>query len=181
MASHDEFAALAERFRGPLAAYVRGLLWDPVELPDALQATLLVAFEKFAEFERGTNFGAWIFRIATNVVFNLNRKARRPEPPAVELAESLDLEAAYEEVLKDPEPILQRVDGDLRRAFVELNDAERASLLLVTVCGVTCREAASVLSMPIGTVMGNLARARGKMRQRLAAVARSRGWVREAP
>lgn len=162
--------------REPLTAYVRGLLWNPSDLPDALQSAFLVAFRKFGAFEEGTDFRAWIFRIATLTVFGMNRKAGTPLPIPEEVPAEveLDREYAYDEILRDPDRLLQSFDDDVRRAVLALTEPERAALLLVSVGGFRCREAADILDMPIGSVMGYVGRARGKLRERLAEFARGR-------
>lgn len=169
-----DFASHAERVREPLTAYVRGLLWNPSDLPDALQSTLLTAFRKFGQFD-GRDFRAWIFRIATLTVFGMNRGGEAASPLTdVPAEEELAREYAYEEILRDPERLLQNFDDEVRRAVLALTESERASLLLVVVAGFRCREAAEILEIPIGSVMGYLARARGKLRERLADLARGR-------
>lgn len=177
----DRFLRHLEAVREPLTAYVRSLLWNSSDLADALQSTLLTAFEKFCAFEEGTNFRAWVFQIATHTVFNLNRKHAPRDVPPPDLAESLEHEVAYDQLLKDPDVVLTHVDDEIRRAVRELTEPERAALLLVSVGGVSCREAASILDMPIGSVMGYLGRARVKLRSHLAMYARDRGLLKEAP
>lgn len=177
----DRFLRHLEAVREPLTAYVRSLLWNPSDLGDALQSTFLTAFEKFRRFEEGTNFHAWIFTIATHTTFNLNRKQAPRRVPPPDLAETLEQEVAVEALLRDPDVVLVHVEGEIRSAVRDLPEAERAALLLVSVGGVSCREAASILEMPIGSVMGYVGRARAKLRARLAMYARGLGLLEETP
>ncbi len=171
----DRFLAYLEPVREPLTSYVRGLVWNPSDLGDALQSTMFVAFSKVREFREGTDFKAWIFRIATLTVFGINRNHETPVASAEIAAEAeLEREYAYDELLQDPDRLLQNFDQEVRRAVLELPGPERAALLLVSVAGFKCREAAEALEMPIGSVMGYLARARGRLRERLADHARGR-------
>jgi RNA polymerase sigma-70 factor (ECF subfamily) len=168
-----EFLRLAEGVKGPLTAYLRGLLRNPSDLPDALQSTLLTAFRKFGDFHTGTDFRAWVFRIATLTAFDMLRRQTPIVAPADVPAEvELEREYAYEEILNDPERVLQSFDDDVRRALLALTEQERAALLLVSVTGCRAREVAEILDMPLGSVMGYVGRARGKLRERLAEFAR---------
>jgi RNA polymerase sigma-70 factor (ECF subfamily) len=59
--------------------------------------------------------------------------------------------------------------GEVRRAVEWLPTEQRAALLLVTVDGLSYREAAAVLGVPVGTIMSRLARARVALQARLEA------------
>lgn len=188
MGVHGHFLAKLESVKAPLTAYVRQLLWNPSDLDDALQTTVLTAFQKFSSFQDGTDFRSWVFRIASFTVFNINRKSATIIPTDVEQAEietpieiQLEREQIYDELLQQPERLLQTFDEDVRRAVLTLAEHERAVLLLVTIGEFRCREVADILEMPIGSVMGYLARARAKLREYLAEFARKRGWVRRTP
>ena len=54
------------------------------------------------------------------------------------------------------------------QALDRLPADQKTALLLAVVEGFTCREIAGILTVPIGTVMSRLARAREAMRQALA-------------
>lgn len=179
----DRFLDHVERIRAPLMAYLRGVLLNPSDLPDALQSALLTAYRRFSEFQEGTEFRAWVLRIATLTAFETNRKAGAVHalPEDVPAEVELEREYAYEEILREPERMLQTFDQDVRRAVLELTEHERAALLLMTAAGCRGREAAAVLDMPMGSVMGYVARARGKLRERLAEFARERGLLGRSP
>jgi len=170
------FLGHLEAVREPLTAYVRGLLWNPSDLPDALQSAFLTAFGKFAQFQEGTDFHAWVFRIATLTVFSMNRKTEPSlaTPEEVPAEVEIDREFAYDEILHDPERVLEHFDDEVRRSLLSLPENERAAFLLVIVGGFKYREAAEILEIPIGSVMGYAGRARRKIRERLAEFARGR-------
>jgi RNA polymerase sigma-70 factor (ECF subfamily) len=156
--------------RQELVAYCRHLLWEKRELEDAVQDVVLCAFREFTSFTGGS-FKRWLFAIATNVVFNLNRKRRsRPVPPVepVDAAVELGLEEAYDAILKDPSRALSTLDEPLRSCLEQLNDSERAIFLLRSIVELKYQEIAEALAVPVGTVMGTLSRARIKLRKLLA-------------
>lgn len=168
------------RLREGLTAYCARLLWSSGDLEDALQEILLTALKKHHEFEPGTDFRAWIYRIATLTCFGFNRRRKRERPaesapePAVTLEEELEREYTYEEILRDPTGILENFEDHVRRACLELNDNERAILLLKTVGGLTCAEIARTMDVPLGTAQGLLTRARMKVREKLSTWARAK-------
>lgn len=64
--------------------------------------------------------------------------------------------------------VLALSDAALTEALGELSQEHRTVLFLGVVEGFTCRELAKILSIPIGTVMSRLSRARQALRERLA-------------
>ncbi|MEW5702036.1 MAG: RNA polymerase sigma factor [Candidatus Zixiibacteriota bacterium] len=176
--------AQLEEVRPQLVPFCRHSLYDRGSLEDVLQTVVLMAYERFDDFRHGTSFHAWIFRIAANVVLNTNRRHRRESERMADLdVEELDLvaelqrEYAYDELLRDPGRVLDHVGDELLVAIGELSERERNVFLLKSICELPCREIADLLQMPVGSVMGYLARARGKLRSGLAEYAKHRGFI----
>jgi RNA polymerase sigma-70 factor, ECF subfamily len=147
----DQFERIAMPHLRSLLRVARRLTLDGAAAEDLAQETLLLAWRGFHQFQTGSNARAWLFRILLNAFYGQGRKAQRePEPvPAIvdtRLQESLEIAEALEAL-----PIEQRT-----------------VLLLCVVEGFTCREAAEVLGIPIGTVMSRLSRARQELRTSLA-------------
>ncbi len=173
-----EFVALISAVRGELLALCRSLLWEKGDLEDAVQEVLVQAIRAYPRFEAGTNFKRWFFRVATLTIYNLNRK-RRPAPRAAQepdaemsIEAELRIEDNYDSVLKDPDRIVSSLGEPLRRSMERLNDTERAVFLLRGLGDLKYQDIAEALEIPIGSVMGNLARARTKLRKALAEVPR---------
>lgn len=179
--SHKAFLAALEPHRNALGAFCSRMVRDRADLEDALQTTLLEAYRKFEAFEPGTNFRAWVFRFAALTALSVNRRrAREPDPLPEEplpASEELALEIEYDALLTRPELVRERLSDEVCRALDGLTDRERAIFLLKAIGELTCAEAAHVLSVPIGTVMGLLARARGKLRESLTEYARREGYL----
>jgi RNA polymerase sigma-70 factor (ECF subfamily) len=72
-----EFIGLLRETQAPLRGFVRMLGVSPDSVDDIAQETYLVAFERFAQFDRGTRFLAWLRTIARNIVMNEKRKDAR--------------------------------------------------------------------------------------------------------
>ena len=60
----EDFVQLMTEYQGRMYAYILSLLADPNAANDILQETNLVLWRKSTEFQVGTNFKAWAFRIA---------------------------------------------------------------------------------------------------------------------
>ncbi len=178
-----QFMALLAPLRESLYRYARHIIRDQSSAEDALQDAILSAFRKFETFQPGTDFRAWIYRFVLNTVLNYNRASRRDlevpvEPPTLDLFQNLESGFAYDEVLKDPDRFLEQVGDNVRTAFLALRPVEQTVFLLRAIEGFTYREIANLLEIPVGTVMSHLARARAKLRERLAEYAHETGFVR---
>jgi RNA polymerase sigma-70 factor, ECF subfamily len=65
---YDEFVGLLQRSTGSILAYVNALLLNWNNAEDVFQEVCVTLWQKFDEFETGTNFVAWALRIAQNKV-----------------------------------------------------------------------------------------------------------------
>lgn len=152
----------------------------PDEAADLTQETYLRALKSSGNFEeKGGGVRSWLFTILHNTFYTrVKRKARGP----VSVAE---FHGADE---KTPQPgdappawdlrsvDWEHVDGRLKRAIDALSDEHREVLLLWGVEGMKYREIASVLGVPLGTVMSRLHRARAILAESLEEFASEFGW-----
>jgi RNA polymerase sigma-70 factor (ECF subfamily) len=166
-----------------LEAYCRRSLRDGNEVADVLQAAVARAFRDFHEFEEGTNFRAWIFRYVSLEILNRNRVAGRMEPQGLltEVPANPDApdltgdEGVAMLVLHCPERYIESCDSQVADAIWKMPLLERSILLLRAIAEFRYREIAEILDVPMGTVMGLLARGRARLRTQLADYARSEG------
>lgn len=129
---------------------------------DAVQETMLRAWRAFDKFQPGTNCKAWLFRILFNLLTKQYHQARlRPETVPLDNAEhATDLLCARPADRPSQQEILSAIDA--------LPADQRSVLVLSLVEGFKCREIADILSLPIGTVMSRLSRARTVLRENLS-------------
>jgi RNA polymerase sigma-70 factor (ECF subfamily) len=146
--------------------FARWLAQNSNDAEDLVQETYLRALRSFASFQPGSNFRAWMFQILRNAFLSSRSRLERrmtvamdPEEDGPELA--VDTET--------PETILMnRSDSEtVQRAIADLPVHYRETLLLCEVEEMSYLEIAEVLSIPIGTVMSRLARARKAIRKSL--------------
>jgi len=122
---------------------------------DLVQECLLLAWKNFHQFQTGTNARAWLFRILFNAFYAEGRRLRR-FPGLVPLtADALTISPVFDEYM------------EVSRALSSLSLEHRTVLMLGAVEGFTCREMSEILSVPIGTVMSRVSRARLAIRARL--------------
>jgi RNA polymerase sigma-70 factor (ECF subfamily) len=190
---NDGFEKLAEENLHPLYSMAVRLTRQPQEAEDLVQETLLRAYRFFDKYERGTNFKAWIFKILKNAFINRYRKAQT-EPATVDfgaIEEGLEtlvdgVSPGTQAAPSDPESILMQgaVDGEIEGALDELPPEYRMVLLMAVVEEMSYKEIAAALSIPIGTVMSRLHRARRLLQGRLVEYGHRRGLIsgrRESP
>lgn len=142
---------------------------------DLVQETFLKSLRGFAGFEAGSNFKAWIFRILRNTYLTSRTglAARR----TVALEDELDKggepgSGTYPEGAIDrqtPEMNLIRLTdrAALHSAMEKLPPPLLEVVLLCDVQEMKYKEIATILEVPIGTVMSRIARARAHLRKSL--------------
>lgn len=185
MPDPSRFVALLAPHQSALEAYARRALRARNAVEDALQAAVATAWRTFDRFQDGTNFRAWMFRILAHEILNENRRLGRDtslelqaEAGAADLVDALSREAVYERLLADPGLLAEHFDGEVLRALDRLNGGERGVFLLRAIGEFAYREIAEILDIPVGSVMGHLARARAKLREALCAYAEREGQLR---
>jgi RNA polymerase sigma-70 factor (ECF subfamily) len=154
------------------AAYnlARWLVRSPADAEDVVQEAYLRAMRFFGGF-RGGDSRAWILKIVRNTCYSWARKNR-----AGNADEEFD-ETTHtkEEKREDAEAkLVEREEGErVRRALEALPEAYREVLVMREIEGLSYKEIAEVLGVPMGTVMSSLSRARQKMREQLQTTARN--------
>jgi RNA polymerase sigma factor (sigma-70 family) len=158
------FEELALPLFDSLYNFARWLAHDQYDAEDLVQETYLKALRSFASFQPGTNFRAWIFQILRNTFLSSGSRLERRMTVAMDSeADFLVLPATS----PTPESLLiERSSVDAVRCAIEqLPVIFREVLLLCDVEDASYREIADILSIPIGTVMSRLARARKVVRE----------------
>ncbi len=150
-----EIAAMIPRLR----RFAWSLTGSRDEGDDLVQAACLKALGALDQYRPGTRLDAWMFRILrTGWIDRVRFNARRPsvsDPEALEALSDAGLGAREAEARLT----LARVRG----AMDGLPPEQREVLALVGIEGLSYREAADTLGIPIGTVMSRLGRARARL------------------
>jgi RNA polymerase sigma-70 factor (ECF subfamily) len=158
---HPELVAAIPRLR----RYARLLTGDTSRADDLVQDTLARAWEKRRLWRTGSDLRAWLFTIMHNVYVNQLALARRDGANI-----SIDAEpgnASWQPPVRANQ--LDRVElMEVVQQIGRLSPDQREVLLLAAVEELRYEEIAGILSIPMGTVMSRLSRARHKLRRLIA-------------
>jgi RNA polymerase sigma-70 factor (ECF subfamily) len=174
-----------EQYRRELTAHCYRMLGSPFEAEDAVQDALLRAWRNLDRFEGRASLRNWLYRIATNVCFDmLNSKERRARP--MDLGPARDPNGPIGEILPEvtwieplPDRLVVQDGGDpaevaegretIRLAFVaalqHLPPRQRAVLILCEVLKWKASEVAELLETSVASVNSALQRARATLDQ----------------
>jgi RNA polymerase sigma-70 factor (ECF subfamily) len=155
------FGTLVRRHQQRIFGLGARLLGNGSDADDLVQETFLRAWRALDRFDENRPLAPWLVRIATNRALQvLETRSRRP---AEELTETL----RWEGPSPDEEVDQARRRVEVMKALNALPDDQRTILVLRAYEGLSYREIADTLEVPIGTVMSRLARAREAMRRRV--------------
>ena len=157
-----------------LRRFARGLSGSVADADDLVQAACERALARQHQFQEGTRFDSWMFRIVQTIwIDQIRSRDVRKE----------DGDIAQDRLGSDA-PV-RRVEArlaldEVRRALDRLSPDQRTALLLVTVEGLSYKEAAEMVQVPVGTIMSRLARARIALQLQLEAGREGRGSTKDA-
>lgn len=148
----DQLREMLQRLR-------RFALWltrEGTSADDLVQATVERALSRGAQQRDPASLRAWLFSILYRQFLDSKRRERRH-------MRWLSWFGRAEEVGNNTEDIVEAQTG--LAAFARLSAEQRALLMMVSVEGMSYKEAAQALDVPIGTVMSRLSRARAALRE----------------
>jgi len=143
--------------------FARWLTHDREEAEDLVQETYRKALKGFPSFQPGTNFRAWMYRIMRNTFLTSRTGLKSGMTISLDSEEG---ESVLPATAETPESLLiDRTNQQMvQEAIEELPVIFREVLLLCDVEEMSYQEIAETISIPIGTVMSRLARARNALR-----------------
>lgn len=155
-----EFANDLVRLVPRLRRFALGLCGNAADADDLVQAACVRALANADAFLEGSRMDSWMYRIIQNLWLDSRRRQKvRAAPVEAPLDDGgLGARAAEGRML------LSQVFGQMDR----LPEGQRIVLTLVAVEGLSYREVAEVLDIPIGTVTSRLVRAREALSASLA-------------
>jgi RNA polymerase sigma-70 factor (ECF subfamily) len=180
MATTVDVGAELEQYRRELTGYCYRMLASPFEAEDAVQETMIRAWRAYDRFEGRSALRSWLYRIATNVCFDLlNGRERRPRPmdlgPAgAPVLENLNVPSEVSWLQPMPDSLLPEEAAiereSVRLAFVaalqHLPPRQRAALILAEVLRWQASEIAELLETSVASVNSALQRARATIASR---------------
>ena len=171
----DQEAAqvLFERYRDAAYRIAYHHLGHAEDALDVVQEAFIKALNGLPRLKEPTRFRSWLLRIVTNQARDLGRRHRRRDRLGLR-AVGTDEETgdAGPQAIEHTTPAQEAETRELARGIHEaINDLEehhREVLLLISQGGLSYREVAEELDIPIGTVMSRLHYARRAVRDWLA-------------
>jgi RNA polymerase sigma-70 factor (ECF subfamily) len=183
------FTDLVTAHADALYGYALHLTANASDAEDLLQESLLHAMRSYGQLRDPAGARSWLFTIATNAWRDRHRaRSRRPatvplEPESVDDGFSLFTTIAIE----DPFPYSDELhldflrlfaDEELQTVFGAISAQHRLPLILTAIHGFSCKEAAAILNVPLGTVLSRLHRGRKQLERGLWDYAVRRGLVK---
>jgi RNA polymerase sigma-70 factor (ECF subfamily) len=153
----DEFRQLVTRYDKPILVFLLGRMHDRDAAEEVAQEAFVRAYFRLGTLKKGSAFLPWLTSIARRVMLETFRRGRR--------AHQLD-EASPPSVDRDNQRA--EADDELIQAVARLPDIYREVTVLRYFGGLSCKEVATQLGIPLGTVTKRLSRAYGLLRESLS-------------
>jgi RNA polymerase sigma-70 factor (ECF subfamily) len=178
-----EFEAAALNHLDALFGAALRLTRNESEAQDLVQDALVRAYRFQHHFEPGTNLKAWLLRILTNTFINHYRRSARErrvldQEEGAPIGDGVMSRAAMRS-LTDSTSVAQEglLRAEILAAIDSLPEDYRMMIVLADVEELAYKEIADTLSVPIGTVMSRLHRARKMLQKSLIEQATQMGII----
>jgi RNA polymerase sigma-70 factor (ECF subfamily) len=157
------FGELVRRHRNGVINIVYRMCGDSNTSEDAAQETFIRAWRYIDKYQPKTNFRNWLYKIAMNSAYNL----LRTEKQTVDIDNYM-----LADTTKGPEQSLEEQERSqfVQQAVLSLPQASRSVLVLREYEGLSYRDIAGTLDIPVGTVMSRLNYARQVLRKALTVI-----------
>ena len=164
-AKHEDdgaFGELVRRYEQQVAGTVKGMLGDNAAAEDVGQETFIRFYRSLEKFRGDSALGTYITRIAINLSLNEIKKQKK----VISLFYSRDDEEKEYDV---PEEKNHEDVSDTKelvdKALLALKPEFRSVVVLRMLQGYSTKEAASILNVPVGTILSRLARAQKELKK----------------
>lgn len=150
--------ALVRRIEGSRSKFYRmAYAWshDAMLADDLVQEAQMLALQKIDQLKDEAAFDGWMYTILNNVWLGYLRKSRP--------CEDIENVVIVDNTSPEHEMLVRQIDFMVRDAMSSLPNAQRQVVSLIDLDGLSYSEVASILQVPIGTVMSRLNRARSAL------------------
>jgi RNA polymerase sigma-70 factor (ECF subfamily) len=166
----EAFEVLVEKYKRKTFRLAFQVLRDQEEALDVAQEAFVKAFRSLPKFKGDSAFYTWLFRITMNVALDRRRqRVTRAKSMGTEDVppEEWERSAVSEDRGPDDEAASAERRERIARALESLSEHHRSIIILSDIEGLSYREIAEVLDVPMGTVMSRLHNARKRLRDAL--------------
>jgi RNA polymerase sigma-70 factor, ECF subfamily len=176
--SGDAFADLIDPHLDALYGYCVSLSEQPHDADDLLQETLVRGLRAQDGLRQQERVRSWLFTIATNTWRDRHRaRGREVATVPLDASQGEDHFSLFETLaIEDPFPHSDELhldflrlfrSKDVKSIFASITPVHRLPLILTTVHGFSCKEAAAILDIPLGTLLSRLHRGRRQLERGL--------------
>jgi RNA polymerase sigma-70 factor (ECF subfamily) len=163
----DAFEVLVEKYRQRVWRLALNVLRDREEAWDVAQEAFVRAWQALPNFRGQSQFYTWLFRITMNVASDrLRQRGARGRAFGTERVGEEEMERTMADTGATPDERAARTQQRerIQQALAALPEHHRTIIMLSDLEGLSYREIADVLEIPMGTVMSRLHNARKKLR-----------------
>jgi len=155
------FEELVRRHQHGLFSYLYRMCRNSSDAEEMAQVAMVKAWEKLGSFRGASSFKTWLYRIGTNLCFNLRTRRK----PIEELLETM----AAPDAARPEQAFQQKVREEVvQRALARLPADQRAALVLSVYQDMSYREIAETMGKSVRAVDSLLFRAKTNVRKVLA-------------
>ena len=160
----DAFGLIIQDYQSSVFNVCYRILGNPQEAEDLTQEAFLRAYRQIARFDSKRPFGPWMRTLAANLCYNHLNKARLNRVPLEDERDKIKGDSRY-----SPEGALEinQEHRALYQAIWKLPKTQRIALELRHFQGLSYREMAEVMKLPLNTVRSHLYRGRQKLAELL--------------
>jgi RNA polymerase sigma-70 factor (ECF subfamily) len=161
------FEPLVEKYRERVWRLAYNYLRDREDAQDVAQEAFVRAWQALPTFRGQSAFYTWLFRIAMNLAADRARqRSARTRAFGTERVPEEEWDRAMPDPAAAPDDTAERAEqrDRIRRALETLPERHRTIIMLSDLEGMSYREIAEVLDIPMGTVMSRLHNARKRLR-----------------
>ena len=162
---------LIGRYKERLYAYLLRLSRDRDAADDLQQEVFIKVVKKIHSYGEREKFSAWLFTIAHHAVMDHFRSGLRRREESLDTADGDRTPLAETLPSHEPGPDKQLEEAEssavLQAAFDRLSSDQREIFLMRHYSGLSFKEIADILGVPIGTVLARMSRAMAKVRSEL--------------
>lgn len=170
------FEQIMSLYADRLYNYILRMVGNATDAEDLVQETFLRAYQGLPNFDGRASLGTWLYRIATNLcIDHQRRRARRAPTVSYSAHDDEDGETAEWDFpdQQTPNPLEAALNRELEavveEAIGKLSPKLKTVLVLYDVEELSYEEIARVLNIPIGTVKSRLNHARTQIQRAVAA------------
>jgi len=181
----EALGSLLASYMPQLYRAARRILGTPQDAEEALQDGMVQVVQHFREFEGRSRFSTWLTRIVINAALMRLRRSRPEVVTSIDQKDDrheLSVADSITDTRPNPEEVYARKEQlqIFKRKLWSLPAAYRSALWLRDVQGMSTKEAAQALGVPVGSLKSQLHRARSRLKVEMGATQAAHRTLRAA-